>query len=189
MNFSSILSCCGMDGSDMLGFDEWKTHACNAICWEWIEYYFLAGFNFFYVPIFCLRQTFVCNAICWLPLSASLWESTLWEQFTKCCWGWHHPEHAWGTMVQACKVYVQHVTGKMTILVSGYSTWDEKIYRQNNGYLDTNARHANVCKRCTEHTSERVAPPMTKTNIRWPSFLKSLDACFNTESLENAQSC
>ena len=37
---------------------------------------------------------------------------------------------------------------------------------------------------CAARNSDRVAPPMTKTNIRWPCFWKSLDACFNTESLQ-----
>ena len=31
------------------------------------------------------------------------------------------------------------------------------------------------------HTSDRVAPPIMKTNIRFPSLLKSPDACLNTE--------
>lgn len=34
-------------------------------------------------------------------------------------------------------------------------------------------------------TSDRVAPPIMKTKILWPIFLKSVAACFNTESLHN----
>lgn len=34
------------------------------------------------------------------------------------------------------------------------------------------------------HTSDRVAPPITNTKIRWPIFLKSLEVCLNTESLQ-----
>ena len=33
------------------------------------------------------------------------------------------------------------------------------------------------------HTSDLVAPPMMNTKIRWPIFLKSLDACLRIESL------
>jgi hypothetical protein len=59
-----------------------------------------------------------------------------------------------------------------------------KMFAENYGSSYTYAQHEHVCKQSTEHTSERVAPPMTKTNIRCPSFLKSLDACFSTESLK-----
>lgn len=33
------------------------------------------------------------------------------------------------------------------------------------------------------HTSERVAPPMMNTKIRWPIFFNSLDVRFNNESV------
>lgn len=44
--------------------------------------------------------------------------------------------------------------------------------------------HTHVRKHIFNITSERVAPPTINTKIRWPIFLKSLEACLNIESLQ-----